>query len=95
MLKTDKMRTLDHRSSKTIESTRLQMEDGCNGVKQVIFFYISESYNFYTDGTIDLFKRYYIKQDGREYVNISEQDRFYETEKGYRNAIKRWTKKSI
>mgnify|MGYP003153346560 FL=1 len=89
------MKTLDYRSGRTIESTRVQMLDGCNGVKQVIFFYISESYNFYTDGTSDLFKRYYIKQDGREYVNIGEQDRFYETEKGYRNAIKRWAKKSI
>ena len=89
------MKTLDYRSGRTIESTRVQMQDGCNGVKQVIFFYISESYNFYTDGTSDLFKRYYIKQDGREYANIGEQDRFYETEKGYRNAIKRWAKKSI
>lgn len=89
------MKTLDHRTSKTIERTKLQMENGCNGVKQVIFFYISECYNVYADGTSDLFKTYYIKQDRREYVNIGEQDRFYETEKGYRNAIKRWTKKSI
>lgn len=88
------MRELDYRQSKTIESTRLQMDDGCNGVKQVIFFYISESYNFYTDGTKELFKIYYIKQDDRQYVNISEQSRHYDTEKGYRNAIKRWSKKA-
>ena len=89
------MKTLDYRTSNTIESTRLQMEDGCNGVEQVIFFYVSETYNVYTDGTKDLFNRSYIKQDGREYVKISERSRSYSNEKSYRNAIKRWSKKAI
>jgi hypothetical protein len=89
------MKTLDYRTSRTIESTRLQMEDGCNGVEQVIFFNITEDYNHYTDGTVDLFKRTYAKQDGRQYVNQGDFHRHYKTEKGYRNAIKRWSKKAV
>ena len=89
------MKTLDYRSSKTIESTTIQLEDGCNGVRQSIHFRISESYNNYTDGTTELFNRTYVKNDGREYVNMSEKSRYYSNEKGYRNAIKRWSKKSI
>jgi hypothetical protein len=89
------MRTLDYRTSETIESTTLQMENGCNGIKQTISFIIYETYNHYTDGTVELFSRDYIKQDGREYVKISEQSRHYPSEKSYRNAIKRWSKKAI
>ncbi len=88
------MRTLDYRTSETLESTSLQMQDGFNGVKQVISFHISRTYNVYTDGTREVFQTSYIKQDGREYVNQSEIARFYSTEKAYRNAIKRWSKKA-
>jgi len=91
----NKSKTLDYRSGKTIESTSLRLHDGYNGLKQEIFFHISETYNFYTDGTSDLFKRFYIKEDNRIYANIGEQSRQYATEKGYRNAIKRWSKQSI
>lgn len=89
------MKTLDFRTSETIESTSIRLEDGCNGVEQKIYFRISESYNNYTDGTKELFQRTYIKNDHREYVNMSEKSRYYSNEKGYRNAIKRWSKKSI
>ena len=71
------------------------MEDGCNGVEQVIFFFVNETYNVYTDGSKELFKTSYIKQDGREYVRQSEINRYYDNEKSYRNAIKRWSKKML
>ena len=89
------MKTLDYRTSNTIESTKLKMEDGCNGVEQVIFFSVNETYNVYTDGSKELFETSYIKQDGREYVRQSEVSRYYDNEKSYRNAIKRWSKKAI
>ena len=89
------MKTLDYRTSKTIESTRLQMEDGCNGVKQVIFFFVEQTHNVYTDGTSEVWRTSYVKQDGREFVKQSEVSRYYDTEKSYRNAIKRWSRKAI
>jgi len=89
------MKTLDYRQSKTIESTKLKMEDGCNGVEQVIFFFVNETYSVYTDGSKELFSRTYIKQDGRQYVRISDKSRSYSNEKSYRNAIKRWSKQAI
>lgn len=89
------MKTLDYRTTETIESTELRMKDGCNGVKQVILFCVSKTYNTYTDGTKELWKTDYIKQDGREYVNQSEFFRVYPSEKSYRNAIKRWSKSAV
>ncbi len=89
------MKTLDYRTSNTIESTRLQMEDGCNGVEQVIFFFVNETYNVYTDGSKELFNTSYTKQDGRQYVKMSERSRDYSNETSYRNAIKRWSKQAI
>jgi len=88
------MKTLESRDSKTIEATRVVVENFL-GKEEVIYFYISETYNTYTDGTQELWKTTFIKNDGREYVNISEQFRVYPNEKSYRNAIKRWSKKSI
>ena len=89
------MKTLDYRTSNTIESTRLQMEDGCNGVEQVIFFFVKETYNVYTDSSKELFNTSYIKQDGRQYVKMSEKSRDYSSMTSYRNAIKRWSKQAI
>jgi len=89
------MKTLNYRTSNTIENTRLQMKQGCNGIEQVIFFYISETYNFYTDGSKELFNKSYVKQDGRQYVRQSEVNRYYNNEKSYREAIKRWKTKAI
>jgi hypothetical protein len=89
------MKTLDYRQSQTIESTRLQMKEGCNGLEQVIFFYVSETYNIYTDGSKELFNKSYVKQDGRQYVRQSEVNRYYNNEKSYREAVKRWKRKAI
>ena len=89
------MKTLDYRTSNTIENTRLQMQEGCNGIEQVIFFYISETYNIYTDGSKELFNKSYVKQDGRQYVRQSEVNRYYNNEKSFRDAIKRWKRKAI
>ena len=89
------MKTLDYRTSKTLESTRLQLENGCNNSEEVILFLVSETYNVYTDGTKDVFKKYYIKNDERDYVTQAEVSRHYASEKGYRNAIKRWSKEAV
>ena len=89
------MKTLDYRTSKTLESTKIQLENGCNNVEQVIFFSIRETYNYFTDGSVEVFKKDYIKQDDRETTNISEDYREYNTEKGYRDAIKRWSKHGV
>ena len=84
------MKTLEHRSTETIEVTTLEMEGS-----EKITFHIKDDYNHYTDGTKELFKRHYVKNDSRPYVNISESYRTYGSEKGYRGAIKRWSKKAI
>tara|TARA_R110000744_G_scaffold156183_1_gene271755 strand:- start:231 stop:521 length:291 start_codon:yes stop_codon:yes gene_type:complete len=89
------MKTLDYRTSKTLESTRLQLENGCNNSEEVILFLVSETYNVYTDGTKDVFKKYYIKNDERTYAPGAEYSRHYASEKGYRNAIKRWSKEAV
>ena len=89
-----KMKTLEVRSSKTIEATSIKVENFL-GREEVIYFYISETYNTYTDGTEELWKTSFVKNDQRDYANQSEQFRVYPNEKSYRNAIKRWSKKSI
>ena len=75
-----------------MENTSIRLGKGYN---QVIYFRVSESYNTYKDGTKELFQRLYIKNDERDYVRMSEKYRTYSTEKGYRNAIKKWSKLAI
>tara|TARA_R110000822_G_scaffold124309_3_gene258810 strand:+ start:4220 stop:4474 length:255 start_codon:yes stop_codon:yes gene_type:complete len=72
-----------YRTSKVLESTSLG---------RTMHFNITETYNVYEDGTTTLFSKDYIKQDYRECINIIEHNRYYASEKGYRLAIKRWSK---
>ena len=89
---TDRSKTLDYRTSETLESNTINMVDD-SGRKYYIGFYVDKHTNHYTDGTTDTFSINYKKYDGHENARQSETPRFYDTEKGYRNAIKNWSKK--
>ena len=86
------MKTLENRESITTERTELEFINW-QGKKENITFYIYEVYNCYTDGTRDLFETNYCKNDNRYSAPNAELCRFYNTELGYRNALKRWSKK--
>lgn len=84
------MKTLDYRTSENIELVLVKSTDefqaGC------IEFVHSKEYNHYTDGSVELFKEYFTKNDQRECVRSDY--RTYSSKKAWSNAINR-AKKTI
>ena len=68
-------------TTKRIESTRVETSEG------VVFFTIWEEYR---DGK--LWRTFYSAEDSRERYIRTAMVRYYKTEKGYRAAIKRYSK---
>ena len=72
------------------ESTKLIM-----GHSENMYFMVENIYRIKANGEWDLAEKRYSVEDNRQDVTNGRKMRYYRNETAYRNAIKRWGKKSF